>query len=138
MNKILIIACTILISVLSCSSKVDTSKIIGKWKVIEFSANTPDLSPAVIDAGRTESLSSHYSFFKNGDSNLKSNYYKNGKERTWIYNSTSNVLTMQNKEKNEDGPESYTIESLNDNKMIWLQDLGELGSLKLTLIKELN
>ena len=136
MNKLLILACTILISILSCSSKVDTSKIIGKWKVIEFSTNTPELSPAVIDAGRIEALSSHYSFLKNGDSNLKSNYYKNGKERTWNYNATSNVLTIKNKEKTETGPENYKIESLNDNKMVWLQNLGELGSLKLTLIKE--
>ena len=136
MNKLLIFTYTALITFLSCSSKIDTSKIIGNWKVIEFSADTPDLSPAVIDAGKKEALSSHYSFLKNGDSNLKSNYYKNGNKRTWNYNETSNFLTINNKEKTEIGPENYKIVSLNDNKMVWSQNLGELGSLKMTLIKE--
>lgn len=132
-TTLIIVIC---LSLFSCSGQIKESFLIGEWKVIEFSADTPELSHFVIEAGREEALSSVYVFNKDGQLDLKSGYYLNGVKGTWNFNPESKELTISYLDEEETGKETNLIQSLSESKMIWVQNLKGLGTLTFTLTKE--
>ncbi len=119
----------------SCSAQINKDEIIGTWKVVEFHTVTPTLSLALIEGAKGEALSSTYSFQKNKTFSMKSDIVFNGEDGNYKI-SSGNVIEMTFTSTEHKTKSEYHLELVNDKLMKWTQDLGELGSLSMTLKKE--
>lgn len=115
-----------------CSNEIDKKHLVGNWKVVDFTVNTSELSPTIVEGGKATALASSYSFKADKTVSLESNYYS----QTGKYEilEKSNVLVMTTAE--DGSAEIYSIKSLSGNSMVWIQDMGDLGTATLTLTKE--
>lgn len=127
-----------LVSVLffSCGNHLDENELNGNWAVVEFKANTPEISPSLIEAAKVEALSTRYSFQKDKRFSMKSNYYSKGEHGNYEFIPKTNRIKMIYSSEEDNSTEEYKIEILNRNSMKWKQDLVELGSLTMTFKKE--
>lgn len=121
---------------MSCESKMNEADLIGNWKTVEFKANTPQLSPALIEGAEAESLSTSYSFHKDHTCSLRSNYNPNGLVGKYEFIADSSLIKMSYTAEGDTIVEAFEIELLNSNTLKWKQELGELGNLVMTLEKE--
>lgn len=131
----LILLSVVAILFYSCSAQINKDEIIGTWKVVEFKTVTPTLSFALIEGAQGEALSSTYSFQKNKTFRMNSNIIFNGEDGNYEFLS-GNVIEMTFTSEEHKTKAEYHLELLSDNLMKWTQDLGELGSLSMTLKKE--
>ena len=118
-----------------CQGQIEVSQLLGKWKVSGFNADTPNLSPAIIEDGRVEAMSSEYDLSSDGKSFLRSDYYIKGQTGNWIFDKDSKKLTITHSNEEEMGPTTYTVESVSETKMVWIQEIEGIGTLTLTLKK---
>ncbi len=134
MKKTILLLVLITISIYGFG-QINKEEIVGTWKIIDFSANTPELSPSLINGAKEEALSSVYTFKIDYTFNMTSNYISNGEGGKWEITSEK-VLVMIYDSGREQNKEIYQIEILKDNSMKWKQDLEELGTISMTLKKE--
>jgi hypothetical protein len=133
-NTILLIGVFIYIS-FNSNAQVENDKINGDWKVVSFSANTPSLSPSLLKGAREEALSSTYSFRTDKTFTMQSEYVTPPENGYWNI-SDKNEIIMNYNPGGKQNKEIYKIELLNSSTMKWSQDMGELGSLTMTLKKK--
>jgi hypothetical protein len=119
----------------SCGNKLDEKELIGKWKVSEFEAKTPQFSQALIKGARDEVLSTTYSFHTDNSFNIKSQLDSIGKNGKYEFVADSNLLVLTYSDL-ENATVKFKIVALNDNSLKWTQDLGEIGYLNYFLQKE--
>ncbi len=136
MKKIINLLSLVTILFCSCNSQINENKIIGNWKVIEFDTNTPTLSSGVIETAKIEALSTQYSFEKDKSFSMKSNFNSNGKSGNYKYLSKKKTFQMTYSSDGVKTLQEYQIESLNGDLMKWTQEMGNLGSISMTLKKE--
>ncbi|WP_436515637.1 hypothetical protein [Ekhidna sp. To15] len=120
----------LLIALASCGGTIDETKLVGEWRVEEFSANTPDLSPALIEAAKEDAISTTYILNSDGTYTVASNYDPNGIEGAWKFYSTGDLLELT-----EIGvsTQMFSVESLDSVTMVWVQDVADFGNLTFTL-----
>jgi len=136
MKKITFQLALLTILLWSCKAQINENELIGTWKVIEFNSDTPELSPRIIESAKVEALSSFYSFQNEKTFTKKSDYYSGGIKGKYQFIVENSLIKMISDTGNGNEIEEYRIESLNSNSMTWTQDMGELGSLSMTLEKE--
>ena len=125
----------LLVLLLACTGKTIEAELPGSWKVVEFNSNTPSLSPSLLKQAHDIAISSHYTLDENGACHVKSIYGETEEPGTWSYDAKANEIVLVFIQNGEEVSEQYQIASVNENKMVWYQDLGELGNLKLHLEK---
>lgn len=121
---------------LGCANQINENDLYGNWKVTKFEANTPELSPSLIEGAKTEALSTTYLFNKDNSFSMKSDFVSDGSAGTYEFITETHSLQMTSSSQNDNSIEEYTVESLSGNSMKWSHDMGELGNLKLVLTKE--
>jgi len=136
MKKIINLLSLVTILFCSCNSQINENEIIGNWKVIEFDTNTPTLSSGVIEAAKIEALSTQYSFEKDKSFSMKSNFISDGKSGNYKYLSKKKTFQMAYSSDGVKTLQEYQIESLNGDLMKWTQEMGDLGSISMTLKKK--
>ena len=136
MKKIINLLSLVTILFCSCDSQINENKIIGNWKVIEFDTDTPTLSSGIIDAAKIEALSTQYSFEKDKSFSMKSKIISDGKSGNYKYLSKKKTFQMTYSSDGVKTLQEYQIESLSDDLMKWTQEMGDLGSISMTLKKE--
>ena len=131
MKKLLIPLLFLFIMCASGNGNDGKLSLIGKWDVVDFEANMPQVDRVTIGGGEMIALATDYTFTQDGKmiTHLKSE----GVDITgsWEYDSTTKTLTTTDKF----GPEGQTVEakhaviSSSESKMEWHQKLGGgLGS----------
>lgn len=125
-----------LVGLMACSKKeLNEASLAGKWKVTEFLINAPSLSPSIIMSGKEEGMSSVYTFSEGERIHLVSKFVPDGKEGAWNYQATDSLLVF-NYGREDKKLESYKVISFDGNMMTWTQDMGKMGSLEISLVKE--
>ena len=119
-----------LIFLCSCGAAVNASDIPGKWQVIDFDAKMPDVSPMLILAAREEAVSTVFVLSNDGNFAETSNFNPEGIEGSWVFSTSNNSLQVTDSQGSE---RVFVIESINDGRMIWVQELDELGSMSYIL-----
>lgn len=107
--------------------------LIGTWRVDEFIANTPDLSPSIIQGAEVEALSSMYIFKKNQQVYFESDYVSEGQNGTWTFEDSTSIVTMTYPNGTT---ESYMIKDISGDKMVWHQGIEELGTISMVLVRK--
>ena len=136
MKKLVALLSLAMFLIYSCNSQINEGDLVGNWKVIEFRADMPDLSPALIEGAKSEALSSSYSFLEGNTFNMKSDIIYNGEGGKYELISGKKVIKMTYNPGGDKDLEEYEIQSLDSKSMIWSQDMGDLGTLSMTLKKE--
>lgn len=134
MKKVLFITLILLI-LTNCTSRKSENQIVGKWNISEFDSNTPDLSPELINMAKENALSSTYTIKVDKTYSIQSSHSGNKEIGKWTLNKAKNLILFSTEQNGEEFLDEYEIESINEQEMVWSQDLGELGKLKLTLKK---
>lgn len=118
----------------SCQSQINQSDLNGEWNVTKLNANTPGLSPILIQGAREEAISTSYWFNQDGSYKETSNSNPIGKEGLWEFHPSNNLLELT--DEGVSG-QIFIVKSVDTSKMIWFDDMKELGSLtyELTRIK---
>ncbi|MFK7756459.1 MAG: hypothetical protein AB8B53_05955 [Flavobacteriales bacterium] len=125
------------LSLASCSLEPSKDALIGKWHVVDFSADMPKVALNVISHGKEIALSYTYTFLDSKEFILTSSLEDLEDERgSWSFNKETNELKIIHNGEYS-GTESFTISSFSASKMIWIQELGnDMGSLQHVLEKE--
>lgn len=120
----------------SCNEPLSNETLHGTWQVTEMEADMPTLSPAIVAKGEELALSTTYVFRENGTSLITSEYYPEGFESVWILNLDSMQLTVNSADEAIPDYSDYKISFVNNRKIELTEDIEELGSLKMTLVKK--
>jgi hypothetical protein len=104
----------------------------GQWKVIDFKADMPDLSPKLLEGTKEAALANMYAF--QADKSMSFNDVEKG---IWTYDMQTKTLNIKYEEGSQ-GPsvEAYQIQEMTDTRMTWFQEVPELGSMTITLEKK--
>ncbi|MEO1052519.1 MAG: lipocalin family protein [Bacteroidota bacterium] len=127
--KTLLIFCLLVSSCGSSEVELNEENISGIWKVTSFDVDTEELAPQLINTVRSSQLSSTYTFGSDGAYAHQSSLpLETG---TWSLQANEKKLSFANKGGESAG--SFVIAKLTENSMILSQELGPLGSIKMTL-----
>lgn len=132
-NLFVVALCSVMVG---CQGQIEESDLVGKWSVVGFSAETPNLSPAIIEGGKAEALSSVYELKEDGTSVLISDYYINGSRGKWSYEGEKKLIRISHSDDNDSGDEIYMVKSVGDSKMVWMQEIPGVGTLTMTLTNQ--
>jgi hypothetical protein len=135
MRKSLFIVLMLLLSI-NCTSGISENQLVGNWKIIKFVSNTPDLSPELVNGARENALSSTYTIKIDKTYNIRSSQSGTEEYGKWTFNQTKNLILFSTEQDGENILDEYEIVSINEKEMVWFQDLGELGKLKMILKRE--
>lgn len=119
----------------SCSSPFGRADLVGRWQVAEFDTDINRLSPALLQAGEDEALSTQYVLEADGTFEATSNFMPNGQKGAWAFNEESKRLTFVYMDTPDDS-ESYTVESANGSQSVWLMGMEGLGIMQFTLARQ--
>lgn len=122
------------IVITACSSKIDESRLVGEWQVSEFHADTPELSPMLIDAVRQDAISTTYILNEDKSFVEISNTRPSGAEGFWRFREEDNLLELIDEDA---GTQPYFVRSVEANEMIWFQPMEGIGSLTI-ILKRIN
>ncbi len=120
----------------SCNTQKDEDKIVGKWKIIEFEANTTAFPQVLLDEAKVEVFSRTYSYRKDHTFTIKSNLIPDGEQGIWELTTEKKAIKMTYPAGSRQSQEIYRIDALSSNTMKWTQDFKERGSISLVLEKE--
>ena len=133
-KKVFIIPAFVLL--FGCGNQIEEKDLIGSWKVSEFKADTPELSPPLIEAASQEALSTTYTFQKDKTYQMKSDYISEGMSGQYDFETLTNRIKMMRSPQEGDSYEEYEVEFINKNSMKLTQNMAELGRLTMTLTKK--
>jgi len=119
---------------INCSSQNDTINISGAWKITKYDAYMPDISPNLIESTRTDLLSSKYEFNSKNEFILTSKNFENGLIGVYKLDIVNKLITFIYNDKNFPN-EVYELKQIDNENMIWHQDMPEIGYNTLTLKK---
>ncbi len=136
MRNMVILLSLVTIILFSCNAQKDKDKIVGKWRIIEFEANTTAFPQVLLDEAKVEVFSRTYSFRKDQTFTIKSNLIPNGEQGIWKLTNEKKNIKMTYPPGSRQSQEVYLINILNSNSMKWTQDFKERGSISLVLEKE--
>jgi hypothetical protein len=123
----------------SCSDELPIieENIAGNWKVTAFEANTPGLSPDIIDAAKQEALSISYILKTDHRAYMSSIYYTEGQSGAWNLNEETRTIQLDSQFEGEDVSENFLVTSVTPTKMEWQQVLVGIGELSFVLEKHI-
>jgi len=136
MRNMLILLSLVTIIFSSCGPQKDEDKIIGKWKIIDFEANTTAFPQVVLDEAKVEVFSRTYSFREDQTFTIKSNLIANGEQGIWELTNENKSIKMKYPPGSRQSQEVYLIDIMSSNSMKWTQDFKERGSVSMVLEKE--
>ena len=134
MRNILILLSIVTMISYSCNPPKDD--IVGKWKIIEFEANTTAFPQVLIDEAKVEVFSRTYSYRKDHTFTIKSNLIPDGEQGRWEITTEKKTIKMTYPAGSRQSQEIYLLDALSSNTMKWTQDFKERGSISLVLEKE--
>ena len=121
---------------IACKSLINGDDLIGTWKVIEFSADMPDVSPVLIQESKDIALSTVYTY--NSDNSMLRISEVESKADVGSFELLDEgmriIMMFDTEGYNSD--EKYEIVSYNGKTMRWKYNYGELGSLVMKLKKQ--
>ena len=120
------------ISFFSCSSQINEESLVGTWKVIDFESNA-DLSPILIASAKEYALTNVYSFEADHTVWLKDAYGPNGYKGSWDLDSEQKLLKLSFESPTGTSTTEYRISEFNDEEIVWIEDMQELGENRFTL-----
>ncbi len=127
---------TLALLLCGCNNTINENQLIGNWQVVDFNANTPSVSTEIIELARLEALSSKYFFKKNKDYTLKTKSIS--EQGTWKLDIENKKIIFINIVKGEEKLSYYTLEYLNKNSIKFIHTLEKVGSISMTLQKEIE
>ena len=136
MRNLSILLSLVTIILFSCNTQKDEDKIVGKWKIIEFEANTTAFPQVLLDEAKVEVFSRTYSYRKDHTFTIKSNLVPNGEQGIWELTTEKKTIKMTYPTGSRQSQEIYLLDALSSNTMKWTQDFKERGSISLVLEKE--
>jgi len=128
-----------LVIVLSHLSPAVTEKeeaLVGTWNVIRCTSNTPTLAPTLVQETTVEALSSVYTFNTDGTFVRVSGFAESSEKGIWSFDPETGTLAMHYASEGMESHQYYSLTSLEETKMVWVLDLGQMGSFVLTLKRE--
>ncbi len=127
----------ILISLItSCKRQLNEDDLIGTWKVVEFNADIPDLSPVLIQETNKIALSSVYTFNLDKSMLRKSDIELDGEVGKFELLNEGEQILMTYDTEGYNSKEKYNIVSFNGKSMQWEFKEGVLGNLVMKLKKQ--
>lgn len=115
----------------SCTNELTTENIVGTWKITDFTSNS-EISPQILHHARALAITGTYEFMADGSSHYTDDYSAEIPfDRTWDLNPDTKEIRF----KTPTSTTNYQISSFTKNKMIWVEDMGEMGSNEYTLRK---
>lgn len=123
--------------IISCSDELSITEenIAGNWKVIAFEANTPELSPDIVNAAQEEALSISYILKSDHRVYMSSIYYNEGESGSWKFNKETNTIQLDSQFEGKDVSENFVVKRITAEQMEWQQVLVGIGELSFTLQK---
>jgi len=120
----------------ACSFGLQDDELPGTWHITGVATEAPQLSLALIADAESEALSSIYEFKADHRFTLTSGFLPEGKSGTWEYNAETPSLRLIFDDAGFMGEQFYTLLIEDDNKFTAFEDLGELGSLSMTMTRQ--
>ena len=135
MRRVFILLSLVSLLFSSCDNRIESSKLIGNWKVVNFDPLLNGISPLLIEEGKKEALSTKYTFNSDNTFIMKSKSIPTGDNGTWKLNSEKEILILRNDIGNYDG-EEFAIKLVGSSTIIITQELEGFGYINMTLEKE--
>jgi len=131
-----VIAALLLLTVTACcKDKTEQSDMVGAWNVTQFTADAPELSPGLIQAAKSEALSSTYALAGDHSLVITTDYMEDGAKGTWSFDEKTQKVTLRYSYEDLPSKEEYQIQSNCGDEMDWYQDMGDMGSITATVIR---
>jgi len=136
MRRFFILLSLVLLLFSSCDNRIEASKLVGSWKVVNFDPLLNGISPLLIEEGRKEALSTKYTFNSDNTFIMKSKSIPAGDNGRWQLNSEKEILILKNNLGNFNEEEEFEIKLVGSSTIIITQELEGFGYIKMTLEKE--
>lgn len=136
LKKTLVLLIIGLITLASCKNRISEEKLVGTWRVIDYSANMPDISHMIIIGAKELALSEVYVINADGSYQLMDSYKDKPQWGKWTLNTDGDEPYIKLLASEIDQPMQFIILSCSESKMVWQWNDKELGSSEYTLQKD--
>ena len=118
----------------SCSVEVTKENIVGKWKVIRVQPYVEDIKEETLMEVKKTYLITSIEFFDTDSYKVTTEDNSYTEEGKWKLDKEYNLIIMDPDKKRQNT--QAEVESLYSSQMIWKEEVGGLGYIKLTLERE--
>jgi hypothetical protein len=116
--------------VTSCTTELSKENIVGTWNVTDFSSNS-NLSPAILQSAKEIAKTGTYHFDDDGSYEYNDDYWDAPETCSWELDLEKKEIILSSGVR----PQHFKISSFSKSEMVWVEDMGEMGSSEHTLTR---